>query len=119
MTTLAAVIVEGAYANLPLPGMAGRTYYATDTQQTWYDNGTAWVNVTPYAPPVVKTVALVPAAPGNFTIAHGLSALPVAVIVCMTSGGAIWFQTVMFDANNLYLVASEAGVTGNALVIES
>jgi hypothetical protein len=46
MTTLAQVITAGLYAALPAPGMAGRTYYATDTSQTWYDNGTAWENVT-------------------------------------------------------------------------
>jgi hypothetical protein len=46
MTTLASVLVKGLYANLPTSGMAGRIYYATDTNQTWYDDGTTWTNVT-------------------------------------------------------------------------
>jgi hypothetical protein len=35
----------------------------------------------------------------------------------MTSGGAIWFQTpTMWDATNLYLVASAAGATAKVAV---
>jgi hypothetical protein len=35
----------------------------------------------------------------------------------MTSGGAIWFQTpTSYDGVNLYLVASDAGLTGKVLV---
>jgi hypothetical protein len=47
MTTLSAVMVHGAYSLLPPFGIAGRTYYAIDAGQIWYDNGSAWVNVTP------------------------------------------------------------------------
>ena len=47
MTTLAAVIMEGVYASIPAASIAGRTYYATDTHKIWYDNGSAWVDVTP------------------------------------------------------------------------
>ena len=61
-------------------------------------------------------VALAPGSSGNFTVAHGLSTTPKAVIVQMTSGGAIWFQTVLFDQTNIYLVGSDPGVTGIALV---
>jgi hypothetical protein len=33
----------------------------------------------------------------------------------MTSGGAIWYQMpTKFDATNLYLVASDGGITGIA-----
>lgn len=62
------------------------------------------------------TIALAPTAPGNFTVAHGQSATPIYAIIQMTSGGEIWFQTPQYDATNLYLVASDAGITGNAIV---
>lgn len=61
-------------------------------------------------------VALVPGVSGNFTVAHGLSTTPKAVIVQMTSGGAVWFQTALYDQTNIYLVASDPSVTGIALV---
>ncbi|MDR3797955.1 MAG: hypothetical protein P4K93_07370 [Terracidiphilus sp.] len=51
MTTLAAIAIVGLQAAMPPSGVgvgiAGRTYHATDTGQIFYDNGTAWVNVTP------------------------------------------------------------------------
>lgn len=55
-------------------------------------------------------------APGNFTLAHGLGRTPHAVLIEMTAGGAIWFQTspARYDGTNLYLVASDAGLTGVA-----
>lgn len=59
-------------------------------------------------------IALSPSSPGNFTIAHGLGAAPRLVLIQMTSGGAIWFQSTRYDATNIYLVASDAGVTGFA-----
>ena len=60
MTTLAAVIVEGIYADIPAAGMAGRLYFATDTLKVWYDNGTTWDNVTP-AGGVTSVAVTVPA----------------------------------------------------------
>jgi hypothetical protein len=110
---LSTVIVEGIYAGLPAFGMAGRIYFATDTKQTWYDNGTAWVNVT--SGTSISSVALAPSAPGNFTVAHGLAAAPSAVSITMTSGGQIWGQSPISDATNLYLAASDVGVTGKAV----
>jgi hypothetical protein len=62
-------------------------------------------------------VALTPGAAGNFTVPHGLGASPVFAMVEMTSGGAIWFQSPPWDATNLYLVASDAGLTGKAEVL--
>jgi hypothetical protein len=46
LSTLASVIAKGLYSAIPAAGIAGRLYFATDTQLTWYDTGTAWVNVT-------------------------------------------------------------------------
>jgi hypothetical protein len=60
-------------------------------------------------------IALAPSAPGDFTVAHGLGAAPSYVLIQMTSGGAIWFQAgTRYDSTNLYLVASDAGITGYA-----
>jgi len=58
-------------------------------------------------------------APGNFTLPHNLGVVPGTVIFEFTSGGVVWFQTVRFDATNLYLVASDAGITGYAIVYAS
>ena len=46
MTTLATVIAYGLYADLPAFGMPGRQYFAYDTGEIWYDNGSAWDNFT-------------------------------------------------------------------------
>jgi hypothetical protein len=53
-------------------------------------------------------------APGNFTVPHGLFVTPQAVDIQMTSGGQLWFQGTPYDSTNLYLVASDAGVSANA-----
>ena len=38
--------------------------------------------------------------------------VPLGVLICMTSGGALWFQSApMFDETSLYLVVLEAGLT--------
>ena len=49
---------------------------------------------------------------GSFTVPHLLGRKPVGTILLMTSSGSIWFQpSTLFDAANLYLAASGAGVT--------
>ena len=79
-------------------------------------SGTAVTAVT-QATKIFGAVALAPAAPGNFTAQHFLGRAPVGVAFLMTSGGAIWFQSpTMYDATNLYLVSSGAGVTGKAVL---
>jgi hypothetical protein len=117
MSTLASQIMEGIYASLPAYGMAGRTYYATDTKKIWYDNGSAWVDVTPGQSPV--TLALTSPASGSstaWTVAHGLSFVPKVAIV-MTSNAQIW-MTAPLDATNLYLEASDFSVTGIATLFQ-
>lgn len=57
---------------------------------------------------------------GDFTIAHGLSGVPNNVDVKMTSNGLIRFQpspSPPWDATNVYLNASDDGLTG-LLVVE-
>jgi len=54
---------------------------------------------------------------GNFSLAHHLGRTPCGALIYPTSGGALWFQSpTMFDATNLYLVASDAGVTAGVQV---
>jgi hypothetical protein len=75
--------------------------------------------VTAVAPAtkIFGQVMLAPAAPGNFSVAHGLGRAPIGAQLRMTSGGAIWWQSPTdMDAANLYLVASDAGVTAKIVV---
>jgi len=58
----------------------------------------------------------VTSASGNFTVAHNLGRAPQICLFEMTSSGQIWLQTPGYDATNLYLVGSAAGVTANARV---
>jgi MinD-like ATPase involved in chromosome partitioning or flagellar assembly len=58
-------------------------------------------------------------APGNFILAHNLGIIPTTVIFEFTDGGTVWFQDVRYDSTNLYLVASDSGVTGFAIVYAS
>lgn len=59
---------------------------------------------------------LAPTNDGNFQVSHTLGKTPTGVIIEMTSGGQIWFQSpTLFDSSNIYLVASDAGLTGFAL----
>lgn len=67
----------------------------------------------------VTQIPFVTSAPGNFTLSHGLGSLPSTVVFEFTSGGTVWFQTTRFDTNNLYLVASDTGVTGYVIVYGS
>ena len=56
-------------------------------------------------------------APGNFTVGHQLGRAPTGATIYMTSGGAMWFQpAALFDATNLYLTASDAGITARIQV---
>ena len=64
-----------------------------------------------------RWVTFASSAPGNFTLAHPLGYSPNGVSSpVLTSPGAVYFQTPEWDAANLYLVASDAGVTGMVLV---
>lgn len=56
---------------------------------------------------------LAPGAAGNFSVAHGLGVIPKWVSPPqMTSSGEIYFQSTRYDDTNIYLVASDASVTG-------
>ena len=65
-------------------------------------------------------VAFTTTAPNLFTLPHNLGVVPGSVIFEFTTGGSVWFQTpIKYDANNLYLVASDAGVSGFAIIFAS
>ena len=115
MSTLASVVVYDVIANLPAAGIPGRLFFASDTGIALRDNGTTW-NTLMAGTVLEKTLSAAPGAPGDFTIAHGLSAAPSRISILMTSGGAIWAQATAFDGTNVYLVASAGGITARVAV---
>ncbi len=110
---LSYVIAHGTLAALPAFGEDGRVYFTTDTFQVFKDAGTAWIEVTSGKPAAVLSAT--PSAPGNFSIAHGLSAAPSRIAILPTSAGNIWQQAAP-DDTNVYLAASDAGVTATIYV---
>ncbi len=79
-------------------------------------NGTQVTNVT-QATTLFGQISVAPSAPGNFTVPHLLGRTPIGAHVRMTSPGAIWWQSPTdVDDVNLYLVASDAGVTAKVQV---
>ena len=79
-------------------------------------NATQVTNVT-QATSLFGQIPVAPTAPGNFTVPHLLGRTPIGAHVRMTSPGAIWWQSPTdVDGVNLYLVASDAGVTAKVQV---
>jgi hypothetical protein len=79
-------------------------------------SGTQVTNVT-QATSLFGQILVAPTAPGNFTVPHLLGRVPIGAHVRMTSPGAIWWQSPTdVDNVNLYLVASDAGVTAKVQV---
>jgi hypothetical protein len=79
-------------------------------------SGTQVTNVTP-ATSLFGQIPVAPSGPGNFTVPHLLGRVPVGAQIRMTSPGAIWWQTPTdVDDVNLYLVASDGGVTAKVQV---
>jgi hypothetical protein len=110
---LSFVIADGALAARPPAGTDGRLYFANDVHKIYRDNGATWDDISSGAP--AASLAAAPSAPGNFSIAHGLAAAPSRISVLMTSAGGIWQQAVP-DVTNVYLEASDAGVTATIYV---
>jgi hypothetical protein len=78
---------------------------------------TAQVTNVTQATTVFGQIAVSPSGPGNFTVAHLLGRAPIGAQIRMTSPGAIWWQSPTdTDDVNLYLVASDAGVTAKVQV---
>ncbi len=79
-------------------------------------NAAQVTNVT-QATSLFGQIPVAPTAPGNFTVPHLLGRVPIGAHVRMTSPGAIWWQSPTdVDGVNLYLVASDAGVTAKVQV---
>ncbi len=79
-------------------------------------SGTA-VTAVAAATKIFGQIPVAPSAAGNFTVAHRLGRAPVGAQLRMTTGGAIWFQSPTdMDGTNLYLVASDAGVTARVVL---
>jgi len=54
---------------------------------------------------------------GNFTVQHYLGRTPKGVVIQMTLGGQIYFQTpTMYDGTNLYLVGSDSALTAKVII---
>jgi len=53
---------------------------------------------------------------GNFAFAHGLDGIPTVLEIVPTSSGVIWGQPFFADKTNLYLTASDVGITATLLV---
>ena len=79
-------------------------------------SGTQVTNVT-QATTLFGQIPVAPAGPGNITVPHLLGRVPIGAQIRMTSPGAIWWQSPTdVDEVNLYLVASDAGVTAKVQV---
>ncbi|MEJ2008635.1 MAG: hypothetical protein P8Z30_10855, partial [Acidobacteriota bacterium] len=79
-------------------------------------NATAVTSVT-QATKIWGQLQVAPGAAGEFTFLHLLGRTPVGALIQMTSSGAIWFQSsTLYDNTNLYLVASDAGVTAKVQI---
>ncbi len=102
----------GFYYNLTgLAGAVGDAYLGSMTTDATH------VVTALNATKLYGQVAASAAAPGNFSVAHGLGRAPRAALLRMTSSGAIWWQSPTdLDATYLYLVASDAGVTAKIII---
>lgn len=74
-------------------------------------SGGAVTSVT-QATKVFGKLAITTSAPGDFTQPHLLGRAPLSPNLLMTAGGFIWWQDgTQFDGTNLYLTASDTGLT--------
>jgi hypothetical protein len=79
-------------------------------------DATRVITVTPAAK-MYGQISVTAAAAGEFSLAHNLGRAPLGALIYMTSGGVLWFQSpTMYDTTNLYLVASDAGVTAKVQI---
>src|SRR5574338_43674 len=66
-----------------------------------------------------QTISVTSTVVGNNTFAHTLGVAPEFFEINMTSGGELYWQATKFDASNLYLVASDVGVTADIFISSS
>jgi hypothetical protein len=63
-----------------------------------------------------KELAIPSTTRGDFSLAHGLSSAPTSAWIQITNDGLIRFQTTRYDATNVYLNASDDGLTGYVIL---
>jgi len=102
----------GFYYNLTgSPATAGDAYLGSVTADDTH------VVSTTHATKLYGWLAVTAPTEGPFSVNHKLGRTPLGALLCPTSGGALWFQSpTMFDSTSLYLVASDAGVTGKVQI---
>jgi hypothetical protein len=99
----------------PAPAALCGTWLTSKVLESWPD----WTKIV-----IVKQTAISPAlssvnlavtapAPGVFSVPHGLPGIPATIRLLMTSSGQIWTSVPAVDATNVYLNASDIGVTAN------
>jgi hypothetical protein len=112
------------------PAWIGKTIHFKFTSFNQFGNqmeSLADVTDYPYTIPVACNSAILGGRPdltidipatsaGNFSVAHGMAATPKLALIQMTSAGKIWFQPARYDAVNVYLTASDAGLTAKLLL---
>ncbi len=103
---------SGFYYNLTgTPAISGDAYLGAVTADATH------VTAVTSATKIYGQVSAAPSSPGNFTLPHLLGRVPAGAHIRMTSSGAIWFQSPTdMDGTNLYLVASDAGVTAKVQI---
>lgn len=104
--------ITGFYFNLTgVAAVTGDAYLGSVTTDPTH------VIAVTNATQIYGRLAVTASAPGNFSINHYLGRAPLGAMIYMTSGGALWFQAgAMFDASNLYLTASDVGITASIQV---
>jgi hypothetical protein len=104
--------ITGFYFNLTgTAAVAGDAFLGSVTADSTH------VIAVTNATKIYGRLSVTAAAAGNFSFNHNLGRTPLGAAIYMTSGGALWFQPVIiFDATNLYLTASDVGITASIQV---
>ena len=109
-STAGGAITEAYDSFLLVPSWTGGTAVKVTVLMAFLGPGATFISgLTQGA--VRQTVSVSAAAPGDFTVAHGLGSTPNGASIQVTGGGVIWFQATRYDSTNLYLVASDLGAT--------
>ena len=102
---------QAGYADITNINLVGSDTGVTATVIVYTVAASGLITEEPAATLLADSVA-----PGAFSVPHGLAAVPSLIEILPTSGGAIWGQDPLYDETNVYLVASDAGVTATVSV---
>jgi hypothetical protein len=98
-----------------VPNELAGTWLITKVLESWTDWTKVVIVKQTGVVPIQHSYSLTAAAPGPFTLAHNLGVAPASVRILMTSSGSIW-EAAQPDDQNLYLAASDTGVTANVWI---